>query len=80
MMVLFGLAPAHSARASAANHRESISALLPDDLGAADAQSKNRNDGYSCPQCFCVARVGAPPSGKQRVARVRPGALLREQF
>jgi hypothetical protein len=36
MTALPGLAPAHSARASAANHREFISACRRDDLGAAN--------------------------------------------
>jgi hypothetical protein len=44
MTVLPGFAPAYSARASAANHRESISACRHDDLGVANANvtSKRR--------------------------------------
>jgi hypothetical protein len=36
MTALYGLAPARSARASAANHREIISACQRDDLGVAN--------------------------------------------
>ena len=37
MTALLGLAPVRSARASAANHRETISACQPDDPGVASA-------------------------------------------
>jgi hypothetical protein len=65
MTALPGLAPAHSARASAANHREVISACQRDDLGAA-----NDND-YAFPQDSCAPRGRACVEQKSRRKQFR---------
>jgi hypothetical protein len=54
---LLGLAPARSTRASAANHRESISACWRDDLGVANENVTSKVTDHACPQ-HSRARVG----------------------
>jgi hypothetical protein len=61
---LLGLAPARSARASAANHRESISACRRDDLGVATGNVTSKAMDHACPQHSC-----APP-GRLRRAEI----------
>jgi hypothetical protein len=53
-MALLGLAPVQSARASAANPRESISACRHDDLGVANGKVTIEVTDYACPQHSCA--------------------------
>jgi hypothetical protein len=61
---LLGSAPARSTRASAANHRESISACRRDDLGVANVNVTSQATDHACPQHFCA------PLGRLRRARI----------
>jgi hypothetical protein len=53
---LLGHAPARSTRASAANHRESISACRRDDLGVANANVTSKATNHASPQHSCLRR------------------------
>ena len=57
MTALFGLAPMRSTRASAAHHRESISACRPD-VRCSKPYGDIEVTIYACPQYYC-ARGGA---------------------
>src|ERR1700721_1500071 len=50
MTALLGFAPARSTRASAANHRKSISACRRDDLGVANGNVTSKVTDHACPQ------------------------------
>ena len=71
MTVLPGFAPVYSARASAANHRESISPCRHDGLGVANENVTSKATDYAFPQNL-LRPAGAPAeSTNHRVTRVR---------
>jgi hypothetical protein len=78
---LLGLAPVRSTRASAANHREGISACRHDDLGVANGKVTIEVTDYACPLRSCGHATSRIRTAEIIAAsRVRPGVLLIEQF
>ena len=73
MTALLGVAPVRSARASAANHWESISACRPDDLGVANGKVTFEVTDYAYPQHSCaLARARLRRAEINPMSRVRP--------
>ena len=68
---LHGLAPARSARASAANHPESITACQHDDSVIANGTVTSKSTDHACPQHSCAPRGAC---GEQKSQR-KQGAL-----
>ena len=72
---LLDLASVRSTRATAANHRQLISACRRDELGVANSNVTSEVTGQACPRhSACPACRGAPAraTAKSRVRSVRP--------